>query len=793
MNTSRSAAGVLVLILLCDAPFARSADDGRDTAHYSADAPVDFLHMRLELTFTPDGLRKQVCEGRVEYTVRPHAERIQSVQLDAVGMQILGVELPGEDQKPLFSYDDRLLTVRLPRAIGPEQTMKVGVRYRLNRPSKGMHFVLPTTTEPKKPLMVYTMSEPLEARYWFPAHDWPNARWTSDIVVTVPAPYSVVANGVLRERKPSADGKTVTFHWRNDIPTDPHLMGLAVGELIELRETWRGKPVRVYTPPEYEAAARYTCRRVPEMLEFYSRLTGVDFPYPGYSHVVVVDHHHGGMEHAGFSFVSPRFLATSDNGDYPLEATESTYLSHMLAHQWFGGLVNYRSVSQAWLNEGFAILLDSSWTTHTDAPERFACKFWEQAQRIAAADTSETGKPMVNRDLKDLDDIYHFDGLKVYYKGGWVLHMLRHQLGDELFWKGVRKYLHDHQWQSVETSDLRRALEEVSGRDLEQFFQQWVFGHGVPHLDVSYAWDVDRKQATITLRQTQKVDAATPAFAFPLDLYFKVGEQESRVTVNIREARREWTFDFPQEPQLFCVDPEGGLLKTLAVHVPHAMLDRQAESGPTALARQTAVEDLGKQAYPDVVAELERVLTKETEFWMVRQAAAYGLRRVASDDALHALLRADKKPIQQPRVLAAVIQALAGFANSPEAHAAVLRHATAKDNLYVEMAAVFGLGRMHGTPALTEQSRKALLAASGPTSRRAVRDMAQMALRRPASPQPDAPALLDRVTKLEKQNQELQRQVKQLSEKLMSLQALTNTATTRNGKKSSPATGGPDK
>src|SRR5262249_22467350 len=183
-------------------------------------------------------------------------------------------------------------------------------------------------------------------------HDWPNARWTSDILVTVPAAYTAVANGVLRGKQQAADGQSVTFHWHNDLPTDPHLMGFVFGELVELRDTWRGKPVVVWTQPGLEAAARYTFRRVPQMLDFYSKLTGVEFPYPGYTHVTVPDHHHGGMEHAGFSLLDARFLAAGEDGEWPPEFTESVLVSHMLAHQWFGGIVNYRSLSEAWLNEG---------------------------------------------------------------------------------------------------------------------------------------------------------------------------------------------------------------------------------------------------------------------------------------------------------------------------------------------------------------------------------------------------------------------------------------------------------
>jgi aminopeptidase N len=726
------AAGNVSIDLAFSAQVATPADpirkDGRDRAHYTADQPLQFLHMHLDLTFTPESLRARTCEGRVEYTLRPRIANVRSVRLDAVDMKILAVELLGETEVPPFAYDDKILTVSLPRPVGPDQTFKLAVKFRLADPLKGMHFILPNASEPKKPLMVYTMSEPLEARYWVPTHDWPNERWTSDIVVTAPVPYTVVANGVLHAKKSTADGKAVTFHWRSEMPTDPHLMGLVLGELVELRDSWRGKPVLVYTQPGSEVAAKYTFRRVPEILELYSRLTGIEFPYPGYTHITVVDHHHGGMEHAGFSFMDPRFMAAGEDGEQPLEFTESIYISHMLAHQWFGGIVNYRSVSQAWLNEGFAILLDSTWTSHTDSPHRFACKMWETARRVAALDSSETGKPLVNRNLQDVGGIFRMDGGKVYYKGAWVLQMLRHQLGEEVFWRGVANYLRSHRWQGVETHDLRRALEDVSGRDLEQFFQQWVYGHGVPRLEVTYAWDVVRKRATVTVRQTQKIDAATPAFAFPLDLYFRVGGEEKNITVAVSDARQEFTFDFPSEPALFCVDPKGGLLKTLVVKAPRALLRQQAQDGPTSLSRLMAVEELSKQSHPDAVEVLEQTLGKESEFWMVRQEAARGLGKMQTEAALQALLRAEKKSIAQARVLAAVLEALGNYIASPEAHATVLKYVAMGKKLYVEIAAVSALGRLRANAALIEQSLKALQSAARKPTRRAVRSAALRAL-----------------------------------------------------------------
>jgi aminopeptidase N len=720
---------VLIGLSLTTPDLLAAAAPGSDRAHYSADESADFQHMRLRLTFTTEGLKARTCEGRVEYTLQPRANEISSVTLDAVDMRILGVELPGRSKPPAFSYDDKLLTIQLPQPVKANETFKVAVRYRLEEPRKGMHFVLPNASVPAKPLMVYTMSEPLEARYWVPAHDWPNARWTSDIEVTAPSPYSVVANGNLVEKTPSNDGKSNTFHWRNQKPTDPHLMGLVLGELVEQREQWRAKPVLTYTQPGSEAAARFTFRHVPEMLELYSNLIGYDFPYPSYSHITVVNHHHGGMEHAGFSFVSPFYIADSDEGDWPLEITESWLIAHMLAHQWFGGVVNYRSVSQAWLNEGFATYLDTLWTSHREMPDRFEYEMWQKARGIAAADSSETGKPMVNRDLEDVEDIYRMDGGKVYYKGAWVLHMLRHQLGNDIFWRGVRNYLHAHEWQSVETTDLRQALEQASGRDLEQFFQQWIYGHGVPRLAVDYSWDVTKKQARVTVRQTQRIDNSTPAFACPLELQFRVAGGDTNFTVDLRGTQHEFTWELPAEPTMFCVDPHEVLLKTLTVNVPRAMLEEEARHGPAALSRMLAIETIGRDDRAADISILGQALKDESEFWAVRRSAAEQLGRMQNEAALRTLLNAEHSGPGNPRVLSAVIEALPNFAIAREAHETVLKYADPKQPLSVETAAIQALGWMRASPELTERGCKLVLAAAQKPSRRYVRLAAFRSLR----------------------------------------------------------------
>lgn len=670
-------------------------------------------------------MRSRTCEGRVEYAFRPRVESLKVLKLDAVGMRIK--EVTSGNRKLNFAHDDEILTIELAQSLAMDQTGKVSIAYAISDPPKGMHFILPSTSVPKRPIMVYTMSEPIEARYWVPCHDWPNERWTTDILVTVPPKFSAVANGVLVEKKPSE--KSTTFHWRNEVPTDPHLMGLAVGELVELSNTWEGRSISVFTQPGSEAAARFTFERVPKMLDFYTELIGVEFPYPVYHHVTVVNHHHGGMEHAGFSFATPGVLSEGEDGDWPREHAESWLIAHMMAHQWFGGMVNYRSVSQAWLNEGFGTYLDTLWTAQTDAPDRVAWNLHRYAERIAQTDSSETGSPMVRRDLPEIEDIYTFEGGKVYIKGAWVLHMLRQQLGEKVFWKAVKQYLLDHQGQSVETADLRHAFEVASGRDLEQFFQQWVFGRGIPHFEVDYSWNLERREASVVIRQTQKTDANTPAFVVPLDLFFQVDGKVQTNRVTAREARQEFTFPFPSQPKLFCVDPAGAVLKKLKVKAPQSLIIEQVRNGPTALSRWLAVDALRQEAVSEVTKAFEGALFDEKAYWAVRASAAEALGEAQSEDALAVLLRAERELKTPQRIVAAVLEGLGNYTVSREAHEAVLRHAGTEQGLYVQYAAITALGRLRGSTELTERSRDALIKAAQKDSRRYVRRATFGALR----------------------------------------------------------------
>jgi len=674
---------------------------GEDASFDSPPRGFDFLHMRLEVTLTRADMKARRMPGVVTYRVRPRPADdetpetqptgLEQLRLNAVGLEIQQVELGPEWRAAQHQTDGEHLTIELERAYSPGEEFAVRIRYVASRPQRGLYFVLPDDDEPwteaaERDMAVYTMSEPLMARRWLPCHDWPDTHWPSDVFITVPKPFAVVSVGepvgdpVPAEAAPGNDALSAqpdelrTYHWRQPFPIDPHMFGFAVGQFVTVRFGASEPAVLAYVQPGREQAARTTLRRVPQMIDYYSRLTGVAYPLPQYSHVSVPRHFHGGMEHVGFSMISPTFLTAEEaEGGVYRGGVESNYIAHMLAHQWFGGLVNYRHVKEAWLNECFGTYLHQLWRTQADSYDAFLQDMHNTARQIARVDRVGRGRPLVRDDLERPGAVYGYDGGKVYWKGAWVLHMLRHQLGDELFWKAANFYLKQHRGSSVVTDDLRAAFEHVAQRDLKPFFDQWVHRGGVPELAVSYRWDGDNGQAVVEIVQTQTVNQQHPAFAFPLDLHFQVGEQPRRETIRITSQTHTFTFTFDQPPTVFCVDPECGLLKRLRQTKPHELWVAQIRQGPTALSRSLAVTHVRVSGQEPPLTQLGAVVADQQEYWELREQAAKALAGEQDPAVLEHLLKAEQAAVGHPRVLVAIIRALARFSSSSEAHAALLR------------------------------------------------------------------------------------------------------------------------
>src|SRR5690606_37454818 len=294
-------------------------------------------------------------------------------------------------------------------------------------------------------------------------------------------------------------------------------------------------------PPD-TAHARRVFGRADEMVAFYAELVA-PFPYEKLAHVQSSTRY-GGMENVTAIFYDERAIAARRD----IEGT----VAHETAHQWFGDAVTEADWHHLWLSEGFATYFGALFFEIADGVERFA-EMMEES-RTQYIQSSAPQKPIIDPNESNLFRLLNANN---YQKGGWVLHMLRRQLGDEAFFRGIRSYYREFEHQTALTEDLQRHVEESSGVDLDAFFRQWLFeaGHRVLRLE----WTSDGEVLEGTVHQTQ--DPTWPTFAFPLTLEIGTGGATRREVVDVHQREQAFRLDVGGRVTSVVVDPDGDLLK----------------------------------------------------------------------------------------------------------------------------------------------------------------------------------------------------------------------------------------
>src|SRR5579885_2979697 len=613
-----------------------------DKVQYAPDRPADVKHVRLEITLD---FEQETISGTVYTAFSTLYEEAKTITFDAVELQIEKVALvDGTDLA--YSTTNKKLIVTLDRPYHHGEEFTIAVTYHA-RPRTGLHFVKPAPEDPTRPVQAWTFGQPRYHSHWFPCHDAPNDRATTEIIVTVPAEFLTVSNGKLLDVADNGNG-TKTHHWRHDIPHAAYLVSLVVGDFAVIEDHYNGKPVNYYVRKDRKDDAHLYMGKTPQMMRFFSEYTGVEYPYDKYDQTVV-ELYTGAMEHTTATTHSFSLLMDQRAA---LDMDMVPVVAHELAHQWFGDLVTCRDWPNGWLNEGFATYFEELWGEHDLGNDYFKYSMLALKKGYLAED-SEYRRPVVYH-------VYHNDGFELfdghmYNKGGWVLHMLRHQLGEKTFRRAINAYLNRYREREVITADLERTLEEVTGRSLAGFFQQWVYSGGYPAFEVNYSWDNEHHMAKVKIKQTQQVDDLTPCFVTPVDLAFTVPTSDEAAkdenttetrTVSIRviageDGQVEQTFYVPleREPVMIRFDPDGWLLKTLKFERSNKMLRYQLAHDPDVLGRLEAAEALGKQGDEESVKALAQSLLNDA-FWGVRIAAAEALAEVGSAQAQEILLQA---------------------------------------------------------------------------------------------------------------------------------------------------------
>ncbi|RFC54130.1 M1 family metallopeptidase [Brumimicrobium aurantiacum] len=631
--------------------------------HYNPSATIltNLIHTKLEVDFN---WGKSQLNGTATITCSPHFYATDSLILDAKAMDIHSVEMDGEALD--YKYNDaKFLRIKLDKTYSREEEYTVVINYTAKpeekeqggssaiTSDKGLYFINPLGENERQMPHIWTQGETEASSVWFPTIDRPNQNTTQEIFITVEDKYKTLSNGMFISSTQNDDG-TRTDYWKQELPHVPYLFMMAVGEFAVIEDVYVKPdgteiPLHYYVEPEWEEHAQAIFGETPEMIAYFSELLGVEYKWDKYHQVVVREYVSGAMENTGavvfgdFVYKSKRELI--DHNDHSI-------IAHELFHHWFGNLVTCESWANLPLNEAFANYSQYLWDEHYSGrdhadyvAESEADGYYQTAEQMGHHD-------MIWFDYEEKEDMFDAHS---YNKGGRILHMLRYYLGDEAFFAGLNKYLTDNAFQAVEIHHLRLAFEEVSGEDLNWFFEQWFLSSHHPIIDISQ--EVKEGEVVVKIEQKQDLDKA-PLYKLPMKIGVYANGEKTTHEVIVDKNINRFTFEFNGELENIVVDEDRTILGDFNHDKPKEWYIHQYYNAPRYKDREQALvkgvrlrTEAGQQLILDGL---------EDDFWYIRELAISKLNRlkVEQHDLAFEKLKSMSTSDEKSQVRAAALLAL---------------------------------------------------------------------------------------------------------------------------------------
>lgn len=647
----------------------------------------DIKHICISLRIDPS---ERFIEGVATLTLAPFRDQLKAIELDAFELNVKEVRIKNGSRRLEFeSFKDHLI-VHLENPQPRDKNLTLQVSYSA-RPRRGLHFVKPDDEYPQKPLQVWSQGEARDNSAWFPCTDYMNERQTTETVITVPERFKVLSNGRLVSEKRDARGATRTFHWRQDEPHPAYLVSIAIGEFAVIEARCGKLPVPYYTYKGTEKEARMLMGRTPAMIRHFSKIFGYKYPYPKYAQVVADDFIYGAMENTSATTHSDRFLHDVRT---ELDFNCHDVVAHELAHQWWGDLLTPKSWAHVWLKESFATYSEILWSEHAESVDESRFFLLQERNIYMTEDRDRYRRPVVDDRFEFPMEVYD---RHAYQKGGIILGMLRSVLGDDDFFRTLSYYAHKHEWQSVETNDLKVAIEEVTGRNLDWFFNEWLYKAGYPEFEVSHHYDAQAGALHMTARQVQDTSDGTPLFRMPVEIEVLTKRATRTLSVEIEKAEHEFYFAMDERPLAVLFDPEDRVLKTLQHEKSRQELLYQLRHARSFAARMRAAREAERFNDDDTVAALRRAFMQD-EFGPVRMAAAVGLAGIGTNEARDALVAGMKRETEA-RVRRALAWSLGRFRKDRKAMAALERAMQQDESYFVAAFSMRALAHAAGEDA----------------------------------------------------------------------------------------------
>jgi aminopeptidase N len=634
----------------------------------------DIKHIRIRLSLDP---AERFIEGEAAITLAPFRTGLIELVFDAFELNVK--EVIWGARRLEFESFKKTLVVRLKNPPPRDKNLTLRILYNA-RPRRGLHFIQPDNEYPRKPLQVWSQGESEDNSAWFPCTDAPNERQTTETLITVPERFTVLSNGRLLSEKRDARRGLRTFHWRQDEPHPAYLVSIAVGDYSIIEARCGKLPTPYYTYPGTEKEARLLMGKTPAMIHHFSKIFGYDYPYPKYAQIVVDEFIAGAMENTSATTHSDRFLHDERT---ELDLNCHDVVAHELAHQWWGDLLTPKSWTHLWLKESFATYSEILWSEQAEGMDESRFFLLREQNLYMTEDRDRYRRPIVYDRWEFPMEVYD---RHAYQKGCLVLGMLRYVLGDDDFFRTLKYYARKHAWQSVETADFRTAIEEVTGRSLDWFFDQWLTGRGYPEFEVSHHYDSRAGALRVVVRQVQDEADGTPIFRMPVEIEVLTGRGARSFRVEIERGEHEFYFSLDERPLAVLFDPLDRVLKTLRHEKSRQELLYQLRHAESFTARMRAARALALFRDDDAVAALSRALAQD-KFGPVRMAAAVALSETGADEARDALIACLKKEAEA-RVRRAAVWALGRFRQDRKAKGALVRAMNEDESYFV---AAFGM------------------------------------------------------------------------------------------------------
>jgi len=631
------------------------------------DRDVDIHHIKIDVTVD---LEKKSVSGNVTHTLSAFNSSLSEFELDAEDMEIHRVRLDGKDISYNHHGDKVFLSLNKP--IGWDDTVKVRLDYTAH-PRKGTYFIKPDETYSDKPLQAWTQGEAEDNHFWLPHYDYPNDKATFETILTVDKKFTALSNGELMSIKDNSDG-THTWHWHEHFPMVSYLISFAVGEYVKVEDSYNGIPVNYWVYEENKQETLRSFGLTTDMMKYFGDVTGIEYPYEKYDQVIIDDFMFGGMENITLTHNTDKTM--HDEFAAP-DVSSVGLVAHELVHQWYGDMLTTRNWKNMWLNEGFATFFARDYRDHKFGNDEGEYIRFGEINGYLRTD-KKWRRPTVYCQYYEPMDL--FDG-NAYAKGSLILNMMRDVLGEDGFWRSIQKYTKDNQYQNVETPDLKKAVEEATGQNLDWFFKQWVWEPGYPEYDVKWNYNQRNKSVKLTVKQKQNLER-TNIFKMPI----QIRVDDDLHTVWIEDKDMVYEVPANKRPKMVIFNAGMRIPCKLTFNKSISEWILQLEKGPHILDRIAAAKELSTKKGRHIVERALLNAAKNDPFWGVRKEAVNAFAKLKSKKYAEDLMSMAEG--QDNRVRRAIWNALKNYKND-ELVSTFLQDVISTDEKYYSVADAF--------------------------------------------------------------------------------------------------------